>query len=182
MPALSLPPSTRSKGLEEIVAAQVRGKSLCDPCGSSVRIHSWFLNPRNHMAKSAIRAAGGLLWKPALSGPRLALVSRTKYADWTLPKGKLEDDEDFEEAALREVEEETGWSAILSGYAGELRYGVDGRPKVVRFWHMTPVRRVLRPERDEIAAVRWFKVDEALQQLTYATEREFVKTTLERSR
>ena len=44
---------------------------------------------------------------------RVALVHRPRYDDWTLPKGKLDAGETFEEAALREVEEETGLRCTL---------------------------------------------------------------------
>ena len=40
---------------------------------------------------------------------RVAVIHRPKYMDWSLPKGKLEKGEDCKEAALREVEEETGF-------------------------------------------------------------------------
>src|SRR2546423_4825291 len=61
-----------------------------------------------------VHAAGGVVWRPGASGePDVLLVHRPKYEDWTLPKGKLDPGEGSEEAALREVEEETGLRCIL---------------------------------------------------------------------
>src|SRR5918998_4427047 len=52
-----------------------------------------------------IEAAGGVVTG---DDGRVLLVHRPRYDDWTLPKGKLDAGESFEDAALREVEEETG--------------------------------------------------------------------------
>jgi ADP-ribose pyrophosphatase YjhB (NUDIX family) len=70
---------------------------------------------------SVVRAAGGLLWREDPSGPRIALVHRPRRSDWSLPKGKLDDRESWEEAALREVQEETGCEARITGFAGAIR-------------------------------------------------------------
>ena len=51
-----------------------------------------------------VDAAGGVVVRDG----RVLLVHRPRYDDWSLPKGKLDPGESFEEAALREVEEETG--------------------------------------------------------------------------
>ena len=57
----------------------------------------------------AVLAAGGVVWRRTNSAKvEVLLVHRPKYDDWTLPKGKLEPGESFKEAAVREVEEETG--------------------------------------------------------------------------
>ncbi|HEX8910321.1 MAG TPA: NUDIX domain-containing protein, partial [Anaeromyxobacteraceae bacterium] len=60
---------------------------------------------------SLTRVAGGLVWRSSPGAARLAVIHRPKRDDWSLPKGKLEPGEGFEEAALREVAEETGLSA-----------------------------------------------------------------------
>ena len=66
-------------------------------------------------------------------------MHRPRYDDWTLPKGKNEPGERDEDAALREVEEETGFRCTLGDPAGETRYDDSkGRPKVVRYWVMEP--------------------------------------------
>ncbi len=69
-----------------------------------------------------VTAAGGVLERPGVEGPEIALVHRTRYehvdgssGDWVLPKGKIEEGESVEEAALREVAEETGTRLELSG-------------------------------------------------------------------
>ncbi|MFM9127621.1 MAG: NUDIX domain-containing protein, partial [Solirubrobacterales bacterium] len=50
-----------------------------------------------------IEAAGGVILREGL----VCVVHRGRYDDWSLPKGKLDVGESFEEAALREVREET---------------------------------------------------------------------------
>jgi 8-oxo-dGTP pyrophosphatase MutT (NUDIX family) len=59
------------------------------------------------------------------------VVRRTRYAsqlgrdEWSLPKGHLRGDESSVDAALREVEEETGWRCVVLSEAGALRYRTE---------------------------------------------------------
>ena len=87
-----------------------------------------------------IRAAGGAVWRRVPAGVEVVLVHRPAYDDWALPKGKLEPGETDEEAALREVREETGLSCRLGTELPSTTYADgQGRPKVVRYWTMTVV-------------------------------------------
>lgn len=115
-----------------------------------------------------IRAAGGILWKDG----RIAVVHRHRYDDWTLPKGKLHADESWQDGALREVEEETGWTARLRDPAGIVHYDVQGEPKEVRWWHMDAVADTgADPDPEEVESVVWLSPDEARERLTYDDER-----------
>ena len=59
------------------------------------------------MAKVArVRAAGGVLWREVDGQVQVAVVHRTRYDDWSMPKGKLDPGELEVHAAVREVEEE----------------------------------------------------------------------------
>ena len=60
------------------------------------------------MAAKEVRAAGGVVARASGDGVEVVLVHRPRYDDWSLPKGKLEPGESWEDGALREVEEETG--------------------------------------------------------------------------
>ena len=60
-----------------------------------------------------IRAAGAVLWRPANPGLQVCLVHRPKYDDWSLPKGKVDDNEHIVMTAVREVYEETGHRVVI---------------------------------------------------------------------
>ena len=127
-----------------------------------------------------VRAAGGLVCRTAGSeAVDVVLVHRPVYDDWAFPKGKLERDESEEEAALREVEEETGLRCRLGRELGITRYHDSrGRPKTVRYWQMTPVGGALAPAR-EVDDARWVSLDEAPALLTYARDVELLASLVE---
>jgi 8-oxo-dGTP diphosphatase len=102
---------------------------------------------------------------------RVALVHRPEYDDWTFPKGKLDADESFEDAALREVEEETALRCRLVRELPPLRYEVRGRPKLVRYWLMEVVDEAPFAVNDEVDDVRWVEPDQARALLTYDGDR-----------
>jgi 8-oxo-dGTP diphosphatase len=118
-----------------------------------------------------VQAAGGVVWRRGGDGVEIALVHRPKYDDWSLPKGKLDPGEGFEQAALREVEEETGMRCRLGRDLGETRYRDNkDRPKVVRYWSMEDCQGEFEPN-DEVDELRWVSVDEAKQMLSYDFDR-----------
>ena len=79
-----------------------------------------------------IQAAGGLVVRDG----EVLVVHRPRYSDWSLPKGKLDPGESWEEAALREVEEEAGVRGRLVRELPAVTYDHKGRPKRVRYWLM----------------------------------------------
>jgi 8-oxo-dGTP diphosphatase len=121
-----------------------------------------------------IRAAGGLLWRPGPRLPRLAVVHRPRYGDWSLPKGKLERGESFAAAALREVREETRCRVRLGPLAGVAWYRVGARPKLVLYWDMDLVEEAPFEPDEEVDALAWLTPREALARLDHASERRIV--------
>jgi 8-oxo-dGTP diphosphatase len=121
-----------------------------------------------------VEAAGGVVLRPGEEEYELCVVHRPRYGDWTLPKGKLEPDETFEDAALREVEEETGLRCELGAELASTHY-VDGkgRPKIVRYWLMEVLDGEFQPN-DEVDELRWMTAHEAVDALTYERDRELV--------
>jgi 8-oxo-dGTP diphosphatase len=118
-----------------------------------------------------IRAAGGVVVRDG----QVLLVHRPRYDDWTLPKGKLDADEAWEAAALREVEEETGVRARLVRELPSVEYEVRGRPKRVRYWVMEVEEDVGLEPNDEVDELRWLAPGEALDLLSYERDRELLR-------
>lgn len=118
-----------------------------------------------------IRAAGGIMLRDSPGGDEVMIVFRARHQDWTLPKGKLKDNETFQEAALREVEEETGCRCDLEAYLGMISYAHRGVPKVVMFWRMTVLEEKPRSDGDEITQALWLPITAAIECLTYAQEK-----------
>ena len=128
-------------------------------------------------------AAGGVVTRPRPDGTlEILVVHRPRYDDWSLPKGKLEPGESYEEAARREVAEETG---VLTELGTELptSHYVDrkGRPKTVRYWMMTAVGAQPWEPNDEVDATRWIAPAEAATLLSYADDRRLVATVAQQA-
>jgi 8-oxo-dGTP diphosphatase len=127
------------------------------------------------MADAQVHAAGGLVVRP---DGRIAVIHRPRYDDWSLPKGKLDPGESFEDGALREVHEETGVRGRIVAELAPTEY-VDrkGRDKVVRWYRMDlagdPV--AFAPN-DEVDELRWLTPAEARDLLSYDHDRVLVAT------
>ncbi len=121
------------------------------------------------MSERRIEAAGGVV---VAGDGQVLLVHRPRYDDWTLPKGKLDPGESFEEAALREVREETGLRCTLGRELATTEYrDSKARPKIVRYWLMEVGSGEFEPN-DEVDEVRWLPVTDAAALLTYDRDRD----------
>ncbi len=119
-------------------------------------------------ARGPVLAAGGVLWRRRADGEvEVVLVHRPRYDDWSLPKGKLDPGETDEQAALREVREETTVRADLGPELPPTIYlDKSGKHKRVRYWAMTIVEGAPAPA-NEVDAVVWLPISAAVDRLTY---------------
>lgn len=122
-----------------------------------------------------IRAAGGIVWESEPWRSRIAVIYRDRYRDWSLPKGKLEAGETFEEAAIREIKEETGCTVELLDFAGDVEYTKNGRPKLVKYWHAKLIGASDFQPNSEVARMEWLSVEEAIERLNYSSERRLLE-------
>ncbi|MGX6448899.1 NUDIX hydrolase [Patulibacter sp. S7RM1-6] len=124
-----------------------------------------------------VHAAGGVIVRDGT----VAIVHRPYREDWSLPKGKLDPGETFEQAALREIREETGLEVTLGDELTEVRYrDHKDRPKLVRYWLMTVVGGTFATN-DEVDELRWLPPDEAVALLTYPADHGLVREAAERA-
>ena len=79
------------------------------------------------------------------------------------------------DAAAREVKEETGCNVQLRDFAGTVSYETGGRQKIVQYWNMESVGQSEFKPSEEVAEVKWLSVQKALEMLDYGGEREMLR-------
>lgn len=121
-------------------------------------------------------SAGGIVFRR--DGERtFVLLIRDSYRNWGFPKGHIEAGEDPEQAALREVGEETGLGALAIRAAvetidWEFRFRGARIHKTCHFFLIETVHRRTAPQHAEgITACRWATFDQAEQMLAYDNAR-----------
>ncbi|NNC80679.1 MAG: NUDIX hydrolase [Acidimicrobiales bacterium] len=138
------------------------------------------------MAKSSdpqVKAAGGIVVRQTKKGAKILLVHRPRYRDWTFPKGKLDPGEGYREAALREVEEETGFRCKAHRPKLEPLTYVDGsgRSKEVRYWLMSIKKGSFMPN-DEVDLIAWVRPHKVEARLSYGRDQKMFRKLLESDR
>jgi 8-oxo-dGTP diphosphatase len=125
---------------------------------------------------SAVLAAGGVLWRNAAESAALevALIHRNRYDDWSLPKGKIEPGETAPVAAVREIEEETGYAAELGRWLTALSYPVELGTKKVTYWAARALGGEFAPN-DEVDQLIWMPVADAIKRVGYPLDRKVLR-------
>lgn len=134
-------------------------------------------------------SAGGVVYRRGSDGIEVVLAARrTRRGEvaWGLAKGGIEGSESIQEAAVREVREETGIEAEIEASLGETRYfyvweNVRIR-KTVHFFLMRAIGGDPNDRDDEMEDVRWFPIGRALKRAAYRGERDVLGRAAERLR
>ena len=131
-------------------------------------------------------SAGGVLVRDTPAGPQVLLASRrTRRGElvWGLPKGLVEEGESAEEAALREVREETGHTGEIREPLGDVSYWFvwDGERvrKTVHFFLMDESGEEPGERDHEMEEVRWFPMSEAADIAGFKSEKEILRKAAE---
>ncbi len=120
-----------------------------------------------------ILAAGGIVLR-GYTKPRIAVVRLRREKAWVLPKGKLMAREHPRVAAKREVLEETGHDVSIHEFLGSMAYAAEGKIKIVQFWLMHTTGAPVRELTDDVKAVKWLPLKQAVDTLTRAHEKVFL--------
>jgi 8-oxo-dGTP diphosphatase len=115
-----------------------------------------------------VQAAGGVPLRRRDDGTvEVLLVHRPRYSDWTFPKGKVQNGERDEDAAVRELHEETGLVCGLGRELASTHYQDQKlRDKTVRYWVMENCSGRFEPN-DEVDRIEWLTLDEAARRLSH---------------
>ncbi|HET7458098.1 MAG TPA: NUDIX hydrolase [Gemmatimonadaceae bacterium] len=130
-------------------------------------------------------SAGGVVFRLSTTGDGAAvplfLLIRDSYRNWGFPKGHLEEGERPEEAAVREVAEETGVTPLeLRGVIETIDWYFRFRGrlihKVCHFYLMeTPAAETCPQRAEGITACRWAPFAEAERLVSYANARQVLQ-------
>ena len=127
-------------------------------------------------------SAGGVVYRRGPEGVEVVLCGRTEDGVWGLPKGTPNPGESLEEAALREVGEETGLQVAIERKIDTIEYwfareGVRYH-KFVHHYLMVPVGGNTADHDWEYDRVEWFPAEEACKTLSYRNEVQVVRRAM----
>ena len=139
--------------------------------------------PKHYAKRVDEVSAGGLVIDK--SGTKGLLIGRKDLKDqtgqrllWSLPKGHIEEGETPEQAAIREVAEETGIHSEISKSLGVIDFwfmaGGKRIHKTVHHFLFNEVGGVLAPQVSEVDDVGWFPLDEVIGLLAYPDEKKLI--------
>ena len=122
-----------------------------------------------------IQGAGVVLWRREDDEIHVCLVHRSRYNDWSLPKGKREANESLIACAYRETLEETGYSSIFGQYLGEIEYTYSSEKKTIKYWAAEARSQERNFSTSEISDIEWLPISAALSRVNYESDKEILR-------
>jgi 8-oxo-dGTP pyrophosphatase MutT (NUDIX family) len=111
--------------------------------------------------------------------PYVALIATRRKTRWGLPKGAVVTGETSEQAALREVQEETGLDASIVSPLDTIEYFFRAGDTLIRkrvdFYLMNYVGGELTPQLSEVDDVEWVELSEAIRRASFDSERKLLE-------
>jgi 8-oxo-dGTP diphosphatase len=106
-------------------------------------------------------------------------VHRPRYNDWSLPKGKIDENETALACAYREVFEETGIKARFTRQLGSVEYEDNGAQKRVKYWVAQALGASDFVANEEVDQLRWLKPSDSIELATHQSDKEMIERFLE---
>lgn len=135
-------------------------------------------------------SAGGIVLRQYRNGAEILVVERTKNVEpkWSpilrqLPKGGINAGESIDQAALREVLEETGYTAHIVKKAGTAQWAYERHGhswvETVHYFFMTLLSTTPTTHDEEFDRISWMSIDAAKRLLSYPEERSLLREVIE---
>lgn len=126
-------------------------------------------------------SAGGVVYEKSNNAVKALLIARNAKKTWCLPKGKIELNETPEQAAVREIKEETGIDAKIIKLLGDIHYKFISPEdsalviKDVRFFLFCYAGGDITPQKIEVDDAGWFDINAAINMMSYPSEKKIME-------
>ena len=128
-------------------------------------------------------SSGGAVISFRDNRPYVAMIATRNRTRWGLPKGAVSKGETSEQAALREVQEETGILADIVSPLDTIEYFFRAGDTLIRkrvdFYLMNYVGGALTPQLSEVDDVEWVELSEAIRRASFESEKKLLSAALE---
>jgi 8-oxo-dGTP pyrophosphatase MutT (NUDIX family) len=175
-------PQNHTSGEDAATTAATKGKPQGKPQGKQPSKQ----HPKPYAKRVDEVSAGGLVIDSTKT--KGLLIGRRDHKDstgtrilWSLPKGHIEDGETPEQAAIREVAEETGITSEIERSLGVIDFwfmaGGKRIHKTVHHFQFKEVGGLLAAQESEVDEVGWFPLSEIVGLLAYPDEKKLIART-----
>lgn len=139
------------------------------------------MSPNNNQLRRERRiaySAGGVIYQNSGGTVEVALIATNGGNRWGLPKGHVRRGETAEDAAVREIAEETGLTGLVERHLATIDYWFRAERtrihKYVDFFLVRYTTGALAPQQAEVDDARWFPLEEARNLASFARERDIL--------
>ncbi len=127
------------------------------------------------------KSCGAVVYRKGENGLEILLIKHRNGGHWAFPKGHVEKKETESETALREIREETGLKVKLdTGFREMVTY--SPKPNVMKdviYFAAKAKKEEVHAQPEEVLEIGWKAPEEALELVTYATDREILQAFLQ---